>query len=53
MTYFVEDETILMSDYLFSREALGEFYTKPERQSRQRNSNSYIVKLEDGTDEKV
>ena len=53
MTDFVENETMLINDHPLSREALGEFYTKPERQSRQRNSNSYIVKLEDGTDEKV
>ena len=34
ITEFVEDETILMNDPLFSREALGEFNTKPEQHSR-------------------
>ena len=44
ITDFLEDETILMNDPLLSREALGEFNTKPERHSRQRNTNSYVVK---------
>ena len=42
----------MTNDPLFSREALREFNTKPEPHSRQRNTNSYVVKSEDGTDEK-
>ena len=41
-----------MNDPLFSREALGKFNTKPELHSRQQNTNSYVVKSEDGTCEK-
>ena len=51
ITEFVEEETILMNDPLFAREALGEFNTKPERHLRQRNTNSYVVKPEDEADE--
>ena len=52
ITEFVEDETILMNEPLFSLEALGEFNTKTKRHSRQWNTNSYVVKSKDGTDEK-
>ena len=51
ITEFVEYETILMNDPLFSCEGLGEF-TKPEWHSRQQKTNSYVVKSKDGTDEK-
>ena len=51
ITEFVEEETILMNDPLFAREALGEFNTKPERHLRQRNTNSYVAKPEDEADE--
>ena len=34
ITEFVEDETVLMNDPLFSHEAFGEFNTKPEQHSR-------------------
>ena len=48
----MNDETLLMNDPLFSHEALGEFNTKPERHSGQRNTNIYVVKSGDRTDEK-
>ena len=46
------DKTVLMNNALFSLEALGEFKTKPEQHLRKRNTNSYVVKSEDQTDEK-
>ena len=52
ITEFVEDETILINDPLFFSEALGKFNTRPERHSRQQNTNSFVVKSEDGADEK-
>ena len=52
ITEFVEDETILIKNPLFFCEALGKFNTRPERHSRQQNTNSFVVKSEDGADEK-
>ena len=49
---FAEGEAIIMIDPLFSRETLREFSINPERHIRQRNTNSYVVNSEDGTDEK-
>ena len=46
------DKTVLMNKALFSLEALREFKTKLEQHLRQRNTNSYVVKSEDQTDEK-
>ena len=40
-----------MNDPIFSREALGELNTKPKRHSRQWNTNNYVIKSEDGTNE--
>ena len=53
ITKFVQEETILMNDHLFSCKVLREFNTKPEQHSRQWNTNSYFVKTKEGTDEKV
>ena len=53
ITKFVQEETILMNDHLFSCKGLREFNTNPEQHSRQWNTNSYFVKTKEGTDEKV
>ena len=47
MTDFIEDETILMNDPLFSREALADYHTKLEHPVRQKRMKNYTIKAED------
>ena len=47
MTDFIEEETILMNDPLFSREALSDYHTKLEHPFRQKRMKNYTIKAED------
>ena len=47
MTDFIEEETILMNDPLFSREALADYRTKLEHPVRQKQVKNYTIKAED------
>ena len=47
MTDFIEKETILMNDPLFSREALADYHTKLEHPVRQKRMKNYTIKAED------
>ena len=47
MTDFLEEETILMNEPLFSGEALADYYVKSERSARQRQMKNYTIKAED------
>ena len=47
MTDFIEEETILMNDPLFSREALADYQTKLEHPVRQRRMKNYTIRAED------
>ena len=46
MTDFIEEETILMNDPLFSREALADYHTKLEHPVRQKQMKNYTIKAE-------
>ena len=47
MTDFIEEETILMNDPLFSHEALAHYHTKLEHPVRQKWMKNYTIKAED------
>ena len=47
MTDFIEEETILMNDPLFSREVLADYHTKLEHPVRQKWMKKYTIKEED------
>ena len=47
MTGFIEEETILMNDPLFSREALADYHTKLEYLVRKKRMKNYTIKAED------
>ena len=47
MTDFLEEETILMNDPLFSVEALADYYIKLEQPARQKQMKNYTIKAED------
>ena len=47
MTGFIEEETILMNDPLFSREALADYHTKLEYPVRKKRMKNYTIKAED------
>ena len=47
MTDFIEEETILMNDPLFSCEALADYHTKLEHPVRQKQIKNYTIKVED------
>ena len=47
MADFIEEETILMNDPLFSREALADYRTKLEHPVRQNRMKNYTIKAED------
>ena len=47
MTDFIEEETILMNDPLFSREVLADYHTKLEHPVRQKWMKNYTIKEED------
>ena len=44
---FIEEETILMNDSLFSREGLTDYHTKSEHPVRQKRMKNYTIKAED------
>ena len=46
MTDFIEEETILMNDPLFSREVLADYHTKLEHPVRQKQMKNYTIKAE-------
>ena len=46
MADFIEEETMLMNDPLFSREALADYHIKLERAVRQRRMKNYTIKAE-------
>ena len=46
MTNFIEEETILMNDPLFSREVLADYHTKLEHPVRQKQIKNYTIKAE-------
>ena len=46
VTDFIEEETMLMNDPLFSREALADYHIKLERAVRQRRMKNYTIKAE-------
>ena len=50
---FIEEETILMNDSLFSREALADYHTKLEHPVRQRWVKNYPIKAEDENEKDV
>ena len=47
MTDFMEEETILLNDPLFSCEALADYHTKLEHPVRQKRMKNYTIKAED------
>ena len=47
MADFIEEETILMNDPLFSREALADYRTKLEHPVRQNRMKNYTIRAED------
>ena len=47
MTDFIEEETVLMNDPLFSRVALADYHTKLERPFRKKRMKNYTVKAKD------
>ena len=49
---FIEEETILMNDPLFSREALANYHIKLERPAREKWIKTYTMKTEDEKDKK-
>ena len=53
MTDFIEKETILMNDPLFSREALADYHTKLEHPVRQKRMKNYTIKAEDENEKDV
>ena len=47
MTDFIEEETILMNDLLFSREALLDYHIKLQQRVRQNRMKNYTIKAGD------
>ena len=46
-TDFIEEETILINDSLFSHEVLADYHTKLECPVRQKQMKNYTIKAED------
>ena len=49
---FIEEDTILIKDPLFSHEVLADYHTKLERLVRQKQMKNYTIKAEDEKDKK-
>ena len=47
MIDFIEEETILINDSLFSHEVLADYHTKLECPVRQKQMKNYTIKAED------
>ena len=53
MTDFIEEETILMNDPLFSHESLADYQTKLEQPDKEKHMKNYTIKAEDEKDKRV
>ena len=52
MIDFIEEETILINDPVFSREVLADYHIRLERPARQKRMENYAIKAEDERDKK-
>ena len=53
MTDFIEKETILMNELVFSREMLADCHTKLEHAVRQKWMKNYTIKVQDENNKNV